>query len=62
MQRTADSDYKFLLDVRAYMENKVGQLEFPVELLRKTNATRTKIRTLRLLPFRLHASSLPSMA
>ena len=35
MQRTADSDYKFLLDVRAYMENKVGQLEFPDELLKK---------------------------
>ena len=30
-----DSDYKFLLDVRAYMENKVGQLEFPDELLKK---------------------------
>lgn len=30
-----DSDYKFLLDVRAYMENKVGTLEFPDELLKK---------------------------
>ncbi len=28
-QQEADSDYKFLLDVRAYAENKVGQLEFP---------------------------------
>lgn len=30
-----DSNYKFLLDVRSYMENKVGQLEFPDELLKK---------------------------
>ena len=30
-----DSDYKFLLDVRSYMENKVGELEFPDELLKK---------------------------
>lgn len=30
-----DSDYKFLLDVRAYAENKVGALEFPDELLKK---------------------------
>ena len=28
-QFKADSDYKFLLDVRAYMEKKVGKLEFP---------------------------------
>ena len=30
-----DSDYKFLLDLRAYAENKVGELEFPTELLKK---------------------------
>lgn len=30
-----DSDYKLLLDVRAYMENKVGDLEFPNDLLKK---------------------------
>lgn len=30
-----DSDYKFLLDVRAYAENKVGTLEFSDELLKK---------------------------
>lgn len=30
-----DSNYKFLLDVRSYMENKVGQLEFADELLKK---------------------------
>ncbi len=34
-QYQADSDYKFLLDVRAYMENKVGELQFPDELLKK---------------------------
>ncbi len=33
--QTNDSDYKFLLDVRSYMENKVGELEFPDELLKK---------------------------
>ena len=31
----ADSDYKFLLDVRAHLEKKVGELQFPDELLKK---------------------------
>lgn len=30
-----DSDYKFLIDIRAYMENKVGELEFADNLLKK---------------------------
>lgn len=30
-----DSDYKFLLDVRAYLDSKVGTIEFPDELLKK---------------------------
>ena len=30
-----DSDYKFLLDLRAYAEQKVGELEFPKDLLKK---------------------------
>lgn len=30
-----DSDYKFLVDLRAYMDEKVGTLEFPEELLKK---------------------------
>ncbi len=34
-QQEADSDYKFLLDVRAYVENKVGNLEFPDEQLKR---------------------------
>lgn len=34
-QRTADSDYKFLLDVRAYLENKVGEVAFSEELLKR---------------------------
>ena len=34
-QLKADSDYKFLLDVRAYMEKKVGKLEFPEALLKR---------------------------
>lgn len=93
-----DSDYKFMLDVRAYMEQKVGELEFPDELLKKimkannkdkdenllrttmprassnssgtlsksslSRPTRSRLttRTSRLLQFRPHASSLPSMA
>ena len=31
----SDTDYKFLLDVRAYAENKVGELTFPNELLKR---------------------------
>ncbi len=34
-QQEADSDYKFLLDLRAYMEQKVGTLEFPEEMLKR---------------------------
>jgi len=34
-QFLADSDYKFLLDVRAHMEKKVGKLEFPEALLKR---------------------------
>lgn len=34
-QYVADSDYKFLLDVRKYMEEKVGAVEFPEELLKR---------------------------
>lgn len=34
-QFKSDSDYKFLLDVRAHMEKKVGKLEFPEALLKR---------------------------
>ena len=34
-QFKADADYKFLLDVRAHMEEKVGKLEFPEALLKR---------------------------
>lgn len=34
-RHTADSDYKFLLDLREYSEKKVGELEFPDELLKR---------------------------
>lgn len=34
-QLASDSDYKFLLDVRAYLEKKIGKLQFPDELLKK---------------------------
>lgn len=34
-QYVNDSDYKFLLDVRAYVDKKVGELEFPDVLLKR---------------------------
>lgn len=34
-QLEGDSDYKFLLDTRAYAEQKVGKLEYPDELLKR---------------------------
>lgn len=34
-QLAQNSDYKFLLDARAYIENKVGELTFPVDLLKR---------------------------
>ena len=34
-QLKSDTDYKFLLDVRAYAENKVGELTLPNELLKR---------------------------
>jgi len=34
-QFEADSNYKFLIDVRTYMMNKVGKLEYPEALLKK---------------------------
>jgi trigger factor len=34
-QLIIDSDYKFLQDVRAYVEKKVGKLEFPEALLKR---------------------------
>ena len=41
-QFKADSDYKFLLDVRAYMEKKVGKLEFPEALLKRVMLNNNK--------------------
>ena len=34
-QLTVDADYKFILDVRAYCEKKVGKLQFPDALLKR---------------------------
>lgn len=34
-KQEADSDFKFLLDLRKYLENKVGELEFPDALLKR---------------------------
>jgi len=34
-QLVQNSDYKFLLDVRAYLEKKVGDLQFPEALLKR---------------------------
>ena len=43
-QFESDSDYKFLLDVRAYVEKKVGKLEFPEELLKRVMKQNNKGR------------------
>ena len=41
-QLVQNSDYKFLLDMRAYMENKVGTLEFPEALLKRVMLNNNK--------------------
>ena len=43
-QLQADSDYKFLIDVRKYAEDKVGQLTFPDALLKKIMLRNNKER------------------
>ena len=43
-QFQADSDYKFLLDVRKHMEKKVGKLEFPEALLKRIMKQNNKER------------------
>ncbi len=35
VQLQSDSDYKFLTDIRAYIEKKIGKLEFPEALLKR---------------------------
>ena len=41
-QFKADSDYKFLLDVRKHMEKKVGKLEFPEAILKRVMLNNNK--------------------
>ena len=41
-QFKADSDYKFLLDVRAHMEKKVGKLKFPEAILKRVMLNNNK--------------------
>lgn len=41
-QLVNDSDYKFLVDVRKYLENKVGELTFPDALLKKIMLSNNK--------------------
>jgi len=41
-QFKADSDYKFLLDVREHMEKKVGKLEFPEAILKRVMMNNNK--------------------
>ena len=41
-QFKADSDYKFLQDVRAHMEKKVGKLEFPEAILKRVMLNNNK--------------------
>ena len=42
LQHVLDSDYKFLLDLRAYCEAKVGEVEFPNEILKKVMLNNNK--------------------
>ena len=41
-QLAGSSDYKFLLDVRKYMEEKVGKLEFPEAILKRVMKNNNK--------------------
>jgi len=41
-QLEQNSNYKFMIDVRAYMENKVGELQFPDELLKRVMKQNSK--------------------
>ncbi len=41
-QFKADSDYKFLLDVRAYLEKKVGKMDFPEAILKRVMLNNNK--------------------
>lgn len=41
-QLSAETDYKFLLDVRAYLEGKVGELQFPDALLKRVMLNNNK--------------------
>ena len=41
-QHVLDSDYKFLIDLRAYCEAKVGEVEFPNEVLKKVMLNNNK--------------------
>jgi len=41
-QLATDTDYKFLLDTRAYIENKVGELQFPDALLKRVMLNNNK--------------------
>lgn len=41
-QLMVETDYKFLLDVRAHMEKKVGKLEYPDALLKKVMLNKNK--------------------
>ena len=43
-QFKADADYKFLRDVRAHMEKKVGKLEFPEAILKRVMKNNNKDR------------------
>ena len=43
-QFKADADYKFLLDVRAHLEKKVGKLEFPEAILKRVMKNNNKDR------------------
>lgn len=43
-QFAADSDYKFILDLRTYLMNKIGKLEYPDAILKRFMAVQNKAK------------------
>ena len=55
-QFKADSDYKFLLDVRKHMEDKVGKLEFPEAILKRVMLNNNKDKAEKFVEANFEAS------
>lgn len=55
-QLVNDTDYKFLMDVRTYVEKKVGDLAFPDELLKKMMLNNNKDKNMEFVEENYNAS------